>query len=200
MDWEGLVMGSFLFGESPSIGYSQSPQAREMYNTFWPLLKATASGGGWNIPSYNVPDAYGPTKNWFNSISPDVMEGLWEPYEFAASQLGERMGAGGQLGSARGGYSGTAGDSFGRFYAEAGKDIGTQAWNMMSPGIMANWSAQLGQNQNLWMQQLQRNMYPYSIMSGMLGASMPNTVVNQGSQGVMQSILPALAMGWASNW
>ena len=161
----------------------------------------------WDIPSYNIPSPYNlpqapqPTAGWFKSISPNVMQGLWEPYDFAASQLGERMGASGSIGSARGGYSGTAADAFGRFYSDAGKDIGMNAWNMMLPGMQNQWQAELTRNMGMWgeqlglnkymaQQQLQQNQYPWNLAPTLWGASMPSTVVNQGQQGLFESVLP----------
>ena len=150
----------------------------------------------WNIPNaYNIPQAVAPTSGWFNSLSPEVMQGLWEPYEQGASQLAERMGAAGMSGSARGGYSGTAGDAFGRYYSDASKNIGTQAWNMTSPGMMANWGAQLGQGQEMWNAQLNQNMAPWNMLQGIWGASLPNTVVDPGSQGLVSQLAPFAMMG-----
>lgn len=96
-----------------------------------------------NIPMYNLPNAVAPTADWWNSLDPGIKAGAWAPYEEAANQLGERMGSQGQLGSARGGYSGAAGAAFGDYYAQAANTYGQGLWNMSQPGLMADYSAQL---------------------------------------------------------
>ena len=144
----------------------------------------------WNVGSYDIPQVpymdpqqAMPTTSWYNNMSPQVRAGLWEPYEQGANLLTERMGAGGQAGSAMGGFSGAYGDAMGRYYADAQNKVGMQAWGMQQPALMqammgnnANqmmgWQGQLGQNQNIWQQNLQQQMYPYQVMQQMFGNGM----------------------------
>ena len=84
----------------------------------------------WDVGSYNIPgvpqNQVMPTQGWWGGMAPEVRAGLWEPYEQGADLLTERMGAGGQAGSAMGGFSGAYGDAMGRYYADASKQVGLQ--------------------------------------------------------------------------
>ena len=120
---------------------------------------------------YQQPSAPQPTADWFNSISPEVMKGLWEPYDFAANQMAEQLNYSGALGSG-GQYSGNAMNNFGDFYSKAGTQLGTQAWNMMSPGLIQDYNAQM-----------QELLMPYQLM-GMTPSMMPTGIVqNQSNTG-----------------
>jgi len=96
-----------------------------------------------NVPMYNIPNAVGPTTDWWNSVDPNIKAGAWAPYEQGASALGEKLGSMGQLGSARGGVSGNAAAGFGDYYAQAANQYGLGLWNMSQPGLMADYNAQL---------------------------------------------------------
>ena len=160
------------------------------------------NSGGYNIPYpiYTDPQQAMPTAGWYNNMSPEVRAGLWEPYEQGADLLTERMGAGGQAGSASGGMSGAYGDAMGRYYADAQKGVGMQAWQMQQPALMqamqqnygsgmAGWQSILGRNQNLWQQNLQQQMYPYQVMQSLFGQAGQSTpVVNPGDQSGQQAM------------
>ena len=167
-----------------------------------------AAGGGmnvfnpnmplWDIGGYNVPQT--PTINPQQAMpysgwtpSPQVMAGLWEPYQQGANLLTERMAAGGQAGSAMGGFSNAYGDAMGRYYQDASKNIGLQAWQMTQPALMAGmmgnnannmaqWNAMLGQGRDIWGAQLQEQMYPWQIMGNLMGGGslQSQPVVNPG--------------------
>lgn len=134
----------------------------------------------WNIPDTQM---IMPTTDWWENISPQVMAGLEAPWNRAQSQMFETLGAGGQLGSAEGGFSGAAGAALGEFSAQKAQGIGQQAWGMTQPGLQAGWQAQLQQNQ-----------FPYSLLSGMLGSSLPTPVVSQGGDSFMENIMPVIIM------
>jgi hypothetical protein len=48
----------------------------------------------------------------------------------------ETLGGHGQLGSARGGYSGAAGAALGQLAAKGAQNVGLQAWQMTAPQMM----------------------------------------------------------------
>ncbi len=177
-----------------------------------------------NIPLYNIPDAsmMMPSQDWWGSLSPEVMQGLWSPYNAGAQQMMETMGAGGNLGSARGGYSGTGENALGRFYSDAATDVGLQAWKMTQPAMMANWQAQLqrgqtgygqavqdyqntlaqqqadyGMAQEDWRQQIAREQMPYGILPGLVGGTYSTPVVEPSSGGI-GSALTGAGAGWGT--
>lgn len=154
-----------------------------------------------DIPMYDIPQAPMPTKDWYSSLSPEVMGGLWAPYDYGAKQLTTQLNASGQAGSARGGYSGAAGAALGELYSRGAKDVGMQAWQMSQPGLFADYTSQLQRNltgygnltresladhQNLINQQQQNyqaQMMQYQLPYSMLGMTpqfMPTGVVQQG--------------------
>jgi hypothetical protein len=204
--------------------YTASPEQRGLYKALLPMIQGMAGAGtaqlgqtGYGMPQaptmpsmqgvmsgvspyqiggYNVPSTSGimPTKDWFGSLAPEVKQGVWAPYEDAANQLGERMGSQGMLGNARGGYSGAAGSAFGEFYSDAGKDYGTQLWNMSAPGAMAGWQGQLGQNQYMAGLQNQQNMLGYNnlVQERTMDYNNQMNQANQNYQGQMNA--------WALPW
>lgn len=109
-----------------------------------------------DIPMYNIPTAVGPTEAWYGGLSPDVMAGVWAPYNEGAKQMLELMG-----GSTRGGYSGATGAALGKYFSDAATDVGLQAWNMSQPGLMANWQAELAANQMGYANLMQEGMTDY---------------------------------------
>ncbi len=84
----------------------------------------TYTGAPWEPPV-----GLSPTADWFSSLSPELMAGVWAPYEDAANQLGERIYGGGGS-SARDGsvHAGSSAAAFGDFYGRAGQQIGQDAW------------------------------------------------------------------------
>lgn len=91
----------------------------------------------WNVPSMpTVPGPVMPSEQWYQGIAPEVKAGLWAPYKEAGQQLMETLGGSGQIGSARGGYSGAAGAALGQLAAKGSEQVGLQAWNMTAPQMM----------------------------------------------------------------
>lgn len=127
---------------------------------------------GYNVPNapntdgYNVPGAVTPSAGWFEGMSPDVKAGMWEPYKEAGNQMLEVMGARGQGGSPRGGYSGAAGTAMGELFADAGSQVGLDAWQMQQPGLMAEFGARLGQNRDVWGQNAGNQMAQWQANLG----------------------------------
>jgi len=225
-------------GGSSTTTYTQSPEQAAVYAALLPTIQrlglAGQQGGDaslYNVPQYptapTAPSMQGvlsgtpqyqipniqqmmPSQQWYNDLSPEVMAGIRAPYEDASKQLTESLGY--SAGSPMAGASGVLGGSQAKFWADAGTQMGQQAWNMTAPAMQAGWGAQLGQNQlgyqniqqertadyqnilaqqqagyagqqNMWQQQLQQNMLPYSIIPGLTGGTYSNPVVNQGSGG-----------------
>ena len=175
-----------LFGGSKAdIDWTQSPEQRQMYQLLYPFISQMIGKSTSGQSLYNIPSVQNlmPTKEWWNQLSPEVMGGLWSPYNEGAKQMMETMGAGGQLGSAVGGYSGAGETALGRYYQDAAKNVGLQAWGMTYPGLSADYSAQL-----------QQSMLPYSLLPGMFGGTYSTPVVSQGGNG-LSSMLPLLMLG-----
>jgi len=163
-------MGS---GGDASISYSDASGQQDLRKALIPVLRGIGGYGAENaqmpnlgvpqlsgelsniplydIPQYNTPQ---PTSGWFNSMSPEIMQGLYEPYNEAGRQMLELMGSRGQVGSAGSGYTGASGALLGELASQAGQQVGLNAWNMMAP-------YQMTANQGLFNANLQRNMMPY---------------------------------------
>lgn len=193
-------------GGGSSVDYEWSNQQKEMYEQSWPFMQGLTKYGGQQMgqpmmgapmmgapPSpYDIPSGQNlmPTQGWYDNISSEVKQGLWEPWNDAANQLQMNMGQQGQLGSPRGGYSGAAGTALGQMYADAGKNVGMQAWNMTQPGNQAMWQANLGRNQAGYqadMGQYQQNYNteleawrkPFDIIPNIAMGTQPTGLVNQ---------------------
>jgi hypothetical protein len=156
-----------MSGGGASVDYKTPWQQQQLLQDIIPLWQNMAAYGVGNMGAgglYDQPSAPQPTSGWFNSISPEVMAGLWEPYDFAANQMAEQLNFQGSLG-AGGQYTGNALGNFGDFYSKAGTQLGTQAWNMMSPGLWADYQSQM-----------QEMMMPYQLL-GMAPQMMPTGIV-----------------------
>jgi hypothetical protein len=134
------------------------------------------------------------------------------PYLEAEQQLLETLGAGGGLGSARGGFSGQGAAGLGRYWADAGQQYGRDLWGMIAPAQQAGWGAELQRGQQGWQAELgrgqqdwgaqlaqsmfgaqagqeqwraglQEQRFPFDIIPGLFGQSMPSPVVTQGGGG-----------------
>jgi hypothetical protein len=159
--------------------YTQSPEQQQMYATLLPMIQGLTQQGlsqmgqpnlgapsAPTMPSmtgvlsgispYQIPstESMMPTQSWWNSLSPDVMAGVWAPYQQASKGMLEQLGGIGQLGSARGGSTGAAGAALGQFSADAANKVGLQAWQMSQPAAQIGWQAQLAQNQQGYGNQL----------------------------------------------
>ena len=224
-------------GGGSSVTQYQSPEQRQIYAEFLPImqqLSASARGGpaAYNIPQYPTapiaPSMQGvlsgtpqyqipniqqmmPSQQWYSDLSPEVMAGIRAPYEDASKQLTESLGY--SAGSPMAGASGVLGGSQAKFWEYAGRNIGQQAWNMTAPAMQQGWQAQLGQSQlgyqnlqqeraadyqnilaqqqagyagqqNIWTQQMQQAMLPYTIAPGLMGGTYSSPVVNQSAGGM----------------
>ena len=185
-DWANLAAGEGKGGgggglpgsysNMPGIFGNKGTGIREVdaYNNYLKDYKEYANNFQNSSPVtslFEAPQAPMPTSGWYNNIAPEVMQGLWEPYNDAAGQMAEMLNMQGSLGSG-GQYTGNAMGNFGDFYSKAGTQIGTQAWNLMSPGMNQNYNVEL-----------QQKMMPYQLM-GMAPSLMPTGVVqNQPNTG-----------------
>jgi hypothetical protein len=143
----GITSTANLFNQlSQTSGYGM-PAAPTM-----PSMAGVLSGvSPYGISGYGVPstESIMPTQSWWNNLSGDVKAGAWAPFAEGQNNLLETLGSSGVSGSARGGYSGAAGAALGQYMADATPAYAMNLWNMSSPGAMAGWQAQLGQNQYL---------------------------------------------------
>jgi hypothetical protein len=151
----------------------------------WDVPQAPSPVPTPQMGQYVDPSVLRPTADWYGSLSPEVMGGLWAPYEQAGERLLERMGAQGMAGNIRGGYSGQAQAAMGTLAAEAAKNVGLQAWQMNQPAQLAqydigmqNYRAAMGRtaqqdalNQAMWHQQIQAAQFPYTVMPGLVGGT-----------------------------
>jgi len=177
-------------GGGGSTGYIQSPQQQQLFQMAQPLIQKAmdygmggiGQGGGlWPTPGYNIPstESMMPSAATMGNISPSIWEGIMNPYKQAEQQLMETLGAGGGLGSARGGFSGQGAAGLGKFWAEAAPTMGTQAWNMISPALQQGWGAGFQREQALWGEQMQQHKYPWQAGPSMLSMGMPTPYTQQ---------------------
>jgi len=118
-------------------------------------------------------------------MSPQVMQGIQEPYNLASRNLEAQLSGRGQLGSPRGGLSGTAAAGMGKFWENAAQGMGNQAWAMTGQQLQTAW--QTGQHSLA---------YPFTALPALLGGTYPYPVI----PGQQQSALPALRWYGVSNW
>jgi len=176
-----------------------------------PYELASMSGA---LQGYNLPDASTlmPTRSFFESIDPSVMEGMNMMYDDSRNQMFETLGASGLGGSARGGFSGTAGAALGEFQANKARNMMTDLFNMSLPGMAQGYQSEVdtqnfqrqlnltdlmnqnAQRENIFNMQAQSMRYPYDAALSVMGATLPNPVVNPGSPGMLQQMLPTLPL------
>lgn len=128
--------------------------------------------GGYDVPSYDIADTtnLSPTKDWWSNISSGVKQGIMQPIEEGADTLSERLNKYGQLGSSRGGVSGTASEGLSNYYAKAMPQAELAGWQMMQPGALAAFQAQNQANRDVWGGQLGSNIAGFGVQSqGALG-------------------------------
>jgi hypothetical protein len=135
------------WGTPSGDDYILSPPAAKLLNLLGPQMSQLGTGG----PLWDVPLAVGPTADWYGNLSPDVMQGVWAPYQDASKQFMEQLGAGGLATSQRGGISGAGAAGLGKFWEQAGRNVGQQAWGMTAPGLMAKYEADINAMQYPWM-------------------------------------------------
>lgn len=192
------AMGSGKKGGGSDVDYKWSDEQQIAWQKAQPWVNQRVDQSlngppqlGAPPPLYDIPDATGltPTSGWYNSIAPEVKQGLWEPWNDAANQLQANLGVQGQVGSPLGGYSGAAGTGLGQLYADAGQQVGMQAWNMMQPGQQALWNANLGRNVTgyntslvPWQQNYQSSLQDWNVTQNLLSsmaAGQPTGIVSQ---------------------
>ena len=146
---------------------------------------------------YDIPSGEGlqPTSGWYNSIAPEVRQGMWEPWNDASNQMMANMSGIGQLGSPGAGMSGAALNAQGSLYADAGQQVGMQAWNMMQPGQQAMWQANLGRNTD----QYNTSLIPWqqNYSSGLQDYQQANQLMGVHSSGGPTGIISQQGNPWA---
>jgi len=170
-----------------STEYVQSPEAREIMEAMMPTIRrigmAGETGGQlWDVPRYQVPDITSmmPTTETLAAISPDVKAAVMAPYKETEQQLLETLGATGGLGSAMGGFSGQGAAGLGKYWGDVAPEYTKSLWGMVAPAQQMGYAAELGRERDIWGQQLQASQFPYTVIPGMAGASMPSPVTTAG--------------------
>lgn len=177
-------MGLFdsIFGSSPSVDYKGSPQQKDMWKTMFPIFQNFMQG---NFPQmYDLPSPVGPTTDWYNNISPEVKQSLWEPAVEGGNQMMEVLGSKGMMGGASTPGSGSGVTAMGKLFSDYSQGVGGQAWNMMFPGMMADYQSQLGRNITGY----NTSLMPFQTAANMLPGTYPNPIVNPGNPGMMGSM------------
>lgn len=145
-------------GSDPSVEMFQTAGQQGMESSITKLMQGLFQPGG----AQNLM----PTKQWFESLSPEVMQGVWAPHQDAMSQMGEQLGGMGVTG-------GSMATAAGKLMSEAGRGVGQQAWQMSQPGMMM----------------------PYQMGSQMYGSTLPTPIVMPGQEGQGGNIGSLLGMG-----
>lgn len=198
-------------GGGQSVDYKmpriQKKLLRQSYWAGQDLYNTARSGKGlWDVGSYSIPQMQMPDTNWWQNLSPEIKQGIFQPTLDMANQMGEQFGAQGMMGSPMtgpsGAFGGALGEAVGRTY---GPQAAMQAWQMTSPLYQQQWGAELGRNQNLWQANLQAQQAPWSMMPSYFGSGanlMPNPVVTQNANPLASGISGAAmgAMAFGNPW
>lgn len=115
-----------------SVDWTTNPAMAALLQSMMPMINKAANAGMAGQGIFTDVSRLMPNAGWFSGLSPEIKQGLWEPYNEAALNMINTMGGQGLL-SARGGYSGQAQSALGELYSKAGTNVGLNAWNMMSP-------------------------------------------------------------------
>lgn len=176
-------------GSKSSAKFIQSPEGKQAWSAISPafgnIKQAFRTGGElYDVGAPGeVTQAPMPTAGWYSGIAPEVMAGIREPYQQASEDLMSQLGQAGVGGSAAGGLSGTAADSLGRFWSDAGTQMGQQAWSMMQPGMQSQWQAEQQRNNAIWQAGLQARQAPYSMLTSLAAGAAPQAVIEQKQSG-----------------
>ena len=185
-------------GGGADVDYEWSDEQKQAYNQAQPWVQQRVGQALQGPPQmgappsiYDIPDSTGltPTKGWYDSIAPEVKQGLWEPWNDASNQMMQNMSGVGQFGTPGAGMSGAALNAQGSLYADAGQQVGQQAWNMMAPGQSQLFNANLGRNAaqyetslQPWQNNYQSSMQDWGIgqqQMGNMAAGQPTGIISQ---------------------
>ena len=162
-------MGMPLYNvpEAPQLPEAPMMTKEQMYNPAPSSWYTSGLDKGYNVPTYNIADTtnLAPTKDWWSNLSSGVKEGIMQPINEGGDALAERLNKYGQLGSARGGVSGTASEGLSNYYAKATPQAELAGWQMMQPGALAAFQAQNQANRDVWGGQLGSNIAGYNAKS-----------------------------------
>lgn len=169
-------------GGSPGQGSAWSAFGLQPPQTTSTTNQPITPGLLWGPGNYSVPDITSmmPTTQTMSSISPDVKAAVMAPYKEAEAQLMETLGAGGGLGSARGGFSGQGAAGLGKYWADVAPEYTQSLWGMTAPALQAGWGAELSRSRDIWGQEQAAKQFPFQVIPSMFGQSMPTPVVSQG--------------------
>ncbi len=152
----------------------------QMYNMMAPTMGGIFSGNPYQVPDIGM---MMPSAENMSNIDPNIMAGILQPYKLGEQQLMETLGGRGQMGSARGGFSGAGAAGLGKYWGTAAPQIGTSMWNMISPQLRAGWDANLD-----------RNRFPSTFAMSQMPSIYPSPVVHQPTE---KASSMDTALGWA---
>lgn len=173
-------------GSNSSLGWANSDQMSQLFSSIMPLISKLSGAAQTGQGITTNTSSLMPNAGWFNNLSPEIKQGMWEPYNEAGRNMINQMGGNGMV-SARGGFSGSGQTALADLYSKAGTQVGSQAWNMINPI------------------QQQGFTNPWSAMTGYTGTGAgvtPSAVVNPGSPSVWSQAAPfgmALGANYALN-
>ena len=149
---------------------------------------------GWQVPS--APQvSMAPTSEEFAAFESQLAPSLWGSYETNVEQpLIGRFAGSGALGSPMAGVSGAAMNALGQTREQAAKDIRNQVMapfiqqQTLNAGLLGTHftqQAKAAREQALlpWQEQITMRQYPYQIMPGKLGGTMPQPVTTTHTSG-----------------
>lgn len=214
-------MGETLMGSSPDMTTWQGPGQQELQGMLMPVLQNLFQGNlptaalprpDYDIGGYDVPDAPMPDADWYAQTQP-----LRKAQEFQLQKtLGgvmENLGGFGMLGSAMGGLGGAGGAGMMERFMQMQPQQEMNLWGMTQPGLMAGFQGQLGQNRDIWGDELgkgqlgyqtglqesmlnwQNQMLPYQGAMGMFPGTYSTPVVNPGTPGILPSLFGGVGGG-----
>lgn len=153
---------------------------------------------GYGVGTYDLPPSMMPG----GATQGQIAAGIRQPFETEMKQSFENLAAVGMGGSARGGVSGAGGAAMAERAAQLMPQMSYLTEQLYQPYKMAEygagvgqardiWGAELGRGRDIygaelgrakdvWSQELMAKQFPYSVIPGMAGASMPSPVVSQG--------------------
>jgi len=205
-------------GGSSKTTYVQSPQAQEALSAYMPALYRmgqqgaygaplwntgnipTSSLGDYPVSGYEAPSAAGlmPSAANIGAIDPNIKEAVAAPYLEAIGQVTEQFGGG--MGSARAGLSGAGANVLNKSMQTMIPQYTQSLWNMVQPGLMTEYQANVGGTEAGWQAQLARagaatslaaqqyqaeqaaRAAPYQALPGIVGGAMPSPVTSGGGK------------------
>lgn len=200
-------------GGGSSTSYVQSPEARKLMKKLLPIMDTVYPGGKaatnlydipelkYNLPNQEIADVndYIPQGDIYENVYNKIAPSLWSSYEQnVQNPLVTKFAKSGTLGAPTAGVGGAAMTVLNDSRQKAGNDISSQAYQMAQAPLTQAMQAENAMNQSKyamqssvakaqaelpWQAQIQESQYPYQILPGMLGGTMPQPVTTTKSGG-----------------